>query len=72
MIDHFKKFAKAYSAGAAVLVVGPYAADIVVLIVWGLSLAHVTVSDAAQAALAHLLTGIASGGAAAVATNSQS
>lgn len=72
MLDHFKKFAKAYSAGAAVLIVGPFAADIIVLVVWGLSLANITMPADVQVALAHIVTALAGGGAAAAISNSQS
>lgn len=72
MIDHFRRFAKAYSAGAAVLIIGPFAADIIVLVVWGLSLANITMPADVQAALAHIVTALAGGGAAAAISNSQS
>ena len=71
MLAHVKKFAKGYSAGVAALAVGPFAANIVVIIVWALSLVHIPIPDNVQAALTYVVTALASGGAAAAVSNSQ-
>jgi hypothetical protein len=64
-----KTYAKAYVAGAVVLVVGAVAVDIVNVLTWLVSLAHITIPPAVQASLTHILTAVAGGGATALTPN---
>jgi hypothetical protein len=72
MGDHVKKYAKAYTAGAVVLVVGSFGSDIMTILVWLASLANITVPATVQAALTHIITAFAGGGATALTPNQNS
>lgn len=71
MFDHVKAYAKAYTAGAAVLIIGSLAIEIVDILAWMVSLAGITIPVKIQAALTHIITAVAGGGAAGLTKNAE-
>ena len=69
MIQHFQTYAKAYATGGALLAIGPFAGDITTILVWLMSLAHLTIPDVVQTSITHIITAITGGGVAGLVAN---
>ena len=61
MMDHLRKYAKAYSGGAAATAMVPVGEKMTVIMVWLISLLGVTPPQEVQGAIQYLITGAATG-----------